>query len=63
MSTSYNSTFLKILRFFSRAKIGVYGFIADTSRIRSRTSRVAFVDLFLFLSYPAGVFLSDLVPI
>ena len=42
-------------------QIGVYGYIADVSRLKSRTSRVALVDLFLFLGYPLGVFLSDYI--
>jgi len=35
--------------------------IADSSRLRARTSRVAVVDLFFFLSYPSGIFLSDYI--
>ena len=35
--------------------------IADVSRLRARTSRVAFVDLVFFLSYPTGIFLSDYI--
>ena len=49
------------ISFTSTKQIGVYGYIADVSRLRSRTSRVAFVDLFLFISYPAGVFASDFI--
>ena len=42
-------------------QIGIYGYIADVTKLRSRTSRVAFVDLFLFFAMPCGIFLSDYI--
>jgi MFS family permease len=38
--------------------VGMYSYITDVSRVRSRTSRVAFLDLFMFLGFPIGVFIS-----
>ncbi len=38
--------------------VGIYAYIADKTALRSRTSRVAFVDLFVFLGFPVGSFLS-----
>ena len=38
--------------------VGIYAYISDISHIRARTSRVAFLDLFVFLGFPVGMFLS-----
>lgn len=46
---------------FTCLLIGIYGYIADVTKLRSRTSRVAFVDLFLFFAVPLGIFLSDFI--
>ena len=36
----------------------MYSYISDVSSGRSRTSRIALIDLFMFLGYPIGTFIS-----
>ena len=43
---------------FTAFLIGMYSYIADVSSGRSRTSRIALVDLFMFLGFPFGTFIS-----
>ena len=43
---------------FTGFLIGVYSYIADVSSGRSRTSRIALLDLFVFMGFPVGTFIS-----
>lgn len=43
---------------FTGFLIGMYSYISDISSGRSRTSRVALIDLFMFLGFPIGTFVS-----
>jgi MFS family permease len=47
-----------ILGGFSCFLVGMYSYISDVTRLRSRTSRVALMDLFMFLGFPVGTFIS-----
>jgi len=38
--------------------IGMYSFLADVTSIRSRTTRIGLLDIFLFAGIPSGTFLS-----
>ena len=38
--------------------IGVYSYISDVSTGQARTYRIALIDLFVFVGYPLGTFLS-----
>ena len=43
---------------FTAFLIGIYSYVSDISGNRSRTSRIAFLDLFVFLGFPVGTYLS-----
>ena len=43
---------------FTAFLIGIYSYISDISSGRARTSRIALVDLFMFLGFPLGTFIS-----
>ena len=43
---------------FTAFLIGIYSYISDASSGRARTSRIALVDLFMFLGFPLGTFIS-----
>lgn len=41
--------------------VGIYSYISDVTYLKARTSRVAFLDLFVFLGFPVGVYVSGLI--
>ena len=43
---------------FTAFLIGIYSYVSDVSGNRSRTSRIALLDLFVFLGFPVGTYLS-----
>ena len=43
---------------FTGFLIGIYSYISDISSGRARTSRIALLDLFVFLGFPVGTFVS-----
>ena len=43
---------------FTGFLIGIYSYISDISGGRSRTSRIALLDLFTFIGFPVGTFMS-----
>ena len=43
---------------FTGFLIGIYSYISDISGGRSRTSRIALLDLFTFIGFPVGTFIS-----
>jgi MFS family permease len=38
--------------------IGMYSYLADVTSLRSRTTRIGLLDIFLFAGIPSGTFLS-----
>ena len=43
---------------FTAYLIGMYSYISDISSGRARTSRIALIDLFMFMGFPIGTFIS-----
>ena len=43
---------------FTAFLIGIYSYVSDISGNRSRTSRIALLDLFVFMGFPVGTYLS-----
>jgi len=41
--------------------IGMYSYLADVTSLRSRTTRIGLLDIFLFAGIPAGTFLSGYI--